>query len=97
MSAVTTERRCAYCLARPGQPPCVNCLRVAIAEAHPFVAPEDRVGRVSRPIMCRSCAAWTTLDEATDVWRHPDGSPACVDPRAISGERPAPVETSGGA
>lgn len=40
-----------------------------------------RDGRMTREIMCRSCAVWTAYDG--EIWRHVDGTPACVDPEAF--------------
>lgn len=41
-------------------------------------------GFVPREIMCRRCAGWTAWDGT--VWRHTDGSAACVQPEAVWGQ-----------
>lgn len=56
---------------------------VALALSTPHRPKAERVGRVSprREIACRSCGRWTTHE--TGVWRHDDGTVACVDPATL--------------
>lgn len=50
------------------------------APVFPFDVPL-REGRIVREIMCRRCAGWSAWDGS--LWRHVDGTPACVQPEEV--------------
>ena len=53
--------------------------RYAVDRDRLAAPPRDRSNLSPREIMCRACAGWTVRGD-DGVWRHRDGSDACVQP-----------------